>query len=417
MATRTISNTGGNYNATGTWVEGVVPTSADDVVSTATSGQLTVNVSSAASSINLSTYTNTLTLSNTWTISGSSVTNTFGSGMNFGGTGTIVLGGGAITVTQNTTNRIPNLQFSGATTKTLSTNMYCVNFTMGVGISILNGNNIFISGNLGVPGISTFQTQVSGTSVLYCDGSGYACMNCTSPVTISGSYTTYGQGLFLYTGSTLTITSGATLSISFAVVLTKTASSPDVYVINSSVKLPYLFIVSQACGVATGRPMNITLSQTLIVDSLLSLIQNRFYTSDASTPIVSFYGSGLSASIISSVPSFRTNSSLTAPINSYKAFDLKFNSENTHNIGVLNLIGGFSTDKPLISSITASSTVNINLVSKTASQIINYDFTDVNATGQQIVTINGSLTRTTNVTNVYPSGSGGVSGGSFPFVN
>ena len=63
MATRTISNAGGNYNATGTWVEAAVPTSADDVVATATSGQLTVNVTSAARTVDFTNYTNTSNVS------------------------------------------------------------------------------------------------------------------------------------------------------------------------------------------------------------------------------------------------------------------------------------------------------------------------------------------------------------------
>ena len=42
MATRTISNSGGNYNSTSTWVEGIIPTAADDVVATGTSGNLSV---------------------------------------------------------------------------------------------------------------------------------------------------------------------------------------------------------------------------------------------------------------------------------------------------------------------------------------------------------------------------------------
>lgn len=61
MATRTISNAGGNWNATGTWVEGVVPTAADDVVATATSGQLTLNVNGACRSIDFTNYVNTFT--------------------------------------------------------------------------------------------------------------------------------------------------------------------------------------------------------------------------------------------------------------------------------------------------------------------------------------------------------------------
>jgi hypothetical protein len=91
MATRTISNAGGNYNSTGTWVEAAVPTSADDVVATATSGQLTVNVSSAARTFNFTNYTNTLTVNAAWTISGASLTSTFVSAMNIVQTANITL--------------------------------------------------------------------------------------------------------------------------------------------------------------------------------------------------------------------------------------------------------------------------------------------------------------------------------------
>lgn len=70
MATRTISVAGGNYNATGTWDEGAVPTAADDVVARAdgTSGPLHITAAAAcrsadftSSSLSGGTYSNTLT--------------------------------------------------------------------------------------------------------------------------------------------------------------------------------------------------------------------------------------------------------------------------------------------------------------------------------------------------------------------
>src|SRR4029079_2175637 len=63
---------GGNFNATGTWVEGAVPTSADDVVATATSGSLTVNVASVCKSIDFTNYpgTSTFTMNSNLTVSG-----------------------------------------------------------------------------------------------------------------------------------------------------------------------------------------------------------------------------------------------------------------------------------------------------------------------------------------------------------
>lgn len=96
MATRTISNGGGNWNSVGSWVEGATPTSADDVVATGTSGNLTVNVSSACRSIDLTGYVGTLTLNSTLSIGTSTpgpsnVALKFVSGMTLAGTGSILL--------------------------------------------------------------------------------------------------------------------------------------------------------------------------------------------------------------------------------------------------------------------------------------------------------------------------------------
>lgn len=71
MATRTISNAGGSYNSTATWVEGVVPTSVDDVVATATSGNLTVSTTAQARSLDLAGYSGTLAMNGALTLGSS----------------------------------------------------------------------------------------------------------------------------------------------------------------------------------------------------------------------------------------------------------------------------------------------------------------------------------------------------------
>lgn len=61
MAIRTISTAGGNWNDTLAWSEGVVPTSADDVVSTGTSGPLTINVAADCQTFDMTSYVSTVT--------------------------------------------------------------------------------------------------------------------------------------------------------------------------------------------------------------------------------------------------------------------------------------------------------------------------------------------------------------------
>lgn len=426
MATRTISNIGGNYNLASAWVEAAVPTSADDVVSTATSGQLTVNVASAARSINLSSYTNTLTMNANLTVSGSGVTNTLGASMNFAGTAGTLIFTSAQTFVQNTTNRIPRLGFTGTSVRNLSTNMYCVDFQpTTLASATLNGNNIYVSRNLGVAQASLAQSDgIIGTTKIIADGSGWVSfVSNSSPIEVNttGTYSTVGIGLFLAspTGLTSSFTWTAGNVGQFSVIMYKTSNAADNYLLDIKRKITSVYILNTAINsTAANRRLNINLLSTLNVDYFGCWNVARAFTTDNSAADVRIIGSGLSASELQLIPINRTTSDTAALTTNnlvFKGPDLKLNSDFTHNIGRIMAIGGGLPSRPLISSITASSVASINLASKITSQILDYNFQDINATGDQIVAIGGTISNTTNVTTTYPSG-GGVAGGSFTFV-
>lgn len=92
-----ISNAGGNWNAAGTWVGGVKPTAADDVTTTATSGNVTVNENILCRSLDLNGYTGTIALGNYNITIGDSVAPVAGvcfrlaGTVTFGGSGNIVI--------------------------------------------------------------------------------------------------------------------------------------------------------------------------------------------------------------------------------------------------------------------------------------------------------------------------------------
>ncbi len=174
MAVITISNTGGNWNSTGTWVGGVVPTAADSILATATSGQLTVNVNASILFMDLSLYTSTLTINSsiTLTTTGAASTSTFGSSMSYSflGTGSsqgsIAKGTNAQTYTMNGTTPIPRFRFTATGTLTCGSNLYITNFEPQQAVSI-NGNSVYIYGNYNCQ----FSAQ-RGTSIIRFVGTG-----------------------------------------------------------------------------------------------------------------------------------------------------------------------------------------------------------------------------------------------------
>ncbi len=175
MATRTIANGGGNWNTASTWVENAVPTSADDVVATSTSGNLTIDALAAScNTINFTNYTATCTHNTNITLTVSGATCTFVSGMTYS-----PASGAAITISGAGANftgggkTFVNLNLTGAAGPTINDANTYTNLTR-TGISnktnrLQLGANQTITGTLTVNGNSTvnrvlINSSTNGTS-------------------------------------------------------------------------------------------------------------------------------------------------------------------------------------------------------------------------------------------------------------
>lgn len=97
MAIGTVSNTGGNWSSTSSWVLGAVPAITDSITFTTSSGPLVVNVGSTCSSINFSNYRNAITFTSNLTVNGNI---TLYSGVTFSGPNGITVAGTS-TLTSN----------------------------------------------------------------------------------------------------------------------------------------------------------------------------------------------------------------------------------------------------------------------------------------------------------------------------
>lgn len=227
MPTKTVSNAGGNWSATTTWVGGVVPVAGDDIAFTATSGNLTVNVASAnLVGVNFTNYVGTITFNANITTNG--VLNLGTGGYTQAGASGILLNGTA-TLTSGGVTWSRLLTFLG-TSQTYTfvgdwTSTGTVTFA-GSGTTTLTNNTLNINGSLTQSGSGLY----TGTTAIVFGGTGTwsnsstgairnnTTVNTAGTLTISGNVyydtgtLTYTAGTVTTTGSTLNITTSATLA-------------------------------------------------------------------------------------------------------------------------------------------------------------------------------------------------------------
>ena len=411
MATRTISNAGGNYNSTATWVEGIVPTSADDIVATATSGQLTVNVASAAASFNFTNYTNTLTVNALWTVAGTSKTQTFVSGMTIAGTNYIYLNSATTIVTNGLT--IPNLRF-GTGNKTLNDNLNTVNFWCITGISIIGTRTWNNSGDWLGNGI----TVVVGTDIT---------LNLTGTGTITGMSVQFDT-VNINTSGTLTLVLGYGVAIWIKSpannqpakfnYISGTITGDTVLRMEPGTHANSLFYLDVAGinwkqVVCSNVSVSVNLHEiTLLSDLNFDKLNLGVLISSSINTAFKYRITGPGRLVGGKV---NYNTAYGLPLLTTLKPNLELGSTASH---VVEQLYAFCDDGEFgsISSQTASTTAYFGVTS--TQSIANIDFTDIDASAGPISVFRSNLTRTTAITNYNTlSGGGGVSGGSWTFVN
>jgi hypothetical protein len=141
-----------NYSGTNLWsvTSGgspitaiTAPTSSDPVIFDTNSGNCIMNVAGVAGSVNFTNYTNTITFSNSLTVSGNI---TLGSGMIILGTGTLAVNGSS-TLTSNGVIFPNTLELRATATYTLADNwtIRTLNIPVNATTITLNGNTLFLT--------------------------------------------------------------------------------------------------------------------------------------------------------------------------------------------------------------------------------------------------------------------------------
>ena len=330
MAVRTVSNTGGNWNATAAWTGGVVPIAGDTVNFTATSGNLVINVLTAVlGGIDFSNYIGTITFNNSITSNG--VINLGTGGYTQAGTEGLFIGNSGTATLSGTTVWSRKLQFQGTNvTTTLSNNItttgaIILNATTS---NVINGNTLNIGGNLTVISTGT----ISGTTSIVFNGTGTwshtaagiiqnnITINTAGTLTI-GTNIYYNTGTLTYTAGTVT-TTGSTLNISAATTINTGGMGTTTNAWNN-------VILTVAATFIIALSSNLNTTGTLTI------------TSTTSAQTLSFSGVGLlnpSGSLALNLNS--TNSAtftITIP-NTLTVANLIFNC-GTNNLGVITLNG------------------------------------------------------------------------------
>jgi hypothetical protein len=275
MALRTVSNTGGNWNATTTWVGGVVPVSSDTVDFTVLSGPLVVNVATdILAGIDFTNYVNTITFNNLIQLNGSLNLGTGGYTQD-GASGLWLLGNTSISGTTVWT-RTFTVSTNAAVTLTLSNNLNLTDLSLngnsGSLSFILGGNVVSISNNISFLGNGSFTLNIPHdlqiTNLIIGTGSGNrSCtINGLFTLSISGNLT-QSQGISTTSGTTSILLNGTgTWSNNSTGALRNNLTIDTAGIITVSGNVYYntgTLTYIQGEVITTGSTLNITQTSTL----------------------------------------------------------------------------------------------------------------------------------------------------------
>jgi hypothetical protein len=478
MATRTISNTGGNWNATTTWVGGVVPVGNDDIRATSTSGNVTVNVATAALlGMDLSQYLGTITLNNTINLGSSLLGSTiFSATMSWAGTynetNSISLnsGSGNIHSFRTNGNKLPYLRVSkggGATTLRINDDINVTSLSIGLGNATFNvlGTysvrcNHFVRNGAGGGSFgnisSTASTLVftgptaSYTNIATANDIGAIAMNVSIDVGANGTFSTF---------SPLAITGGSPPTRSYKWISGNLAGTRELQLwtgaiaTNEVIRLDFSAVTFSNVYYNDYAAIGTASSRTLILESDLNFenliaanhpFSNPLPTSRLPLSVTGF--GALKGGRLVAVPTTGINNSIgtnaailgaptfSAPQIRLSNFDLYGTVHRFSSIEVTgyddplqrrNISIGLplqNSNNALITSISTSSTAKVEFTGTFSHPPIYTYFERIDASaGNPIYILYGGQTGSTNIfplivsTTSTPSSGGG--GGSFTFVN
>jgi hypothetical protein len=255
MAVITVSNTGGNWSSSTTWVGGVVPISGDSVNFTSTSGNLTVNVSTAnLVGIDFTNYTGTCTFTNSINTSGT---------INLGSGGYTQAGANGLTIVGNTTIITNGVVWS----RTFSLNSGTITLTLN--------DNFNLSGSFTASGLSGALTLSFGGIGQFLP-TGTFIIGTQTPSTLSATITiTLPNDISVTTFTTnngssnyrnIVLNGSKTISVSGNIGLMIGTQSLASLTGNCTIKA--IGSGNITCGVVDGPQYTATISISLTIDTL-----------------------------------------------------------------------------------------------------------------------------------------------------
>jgi len=417
MAIATVSNTGGNWSSTQSWVSGSIPGVSDSIVFSTSSGPLTINTPSVCGSIDFTNYKSTINFGATLSVTPTSnITSiTLDSGFTQSGNYGLALG-----LSFNTTIRSNNTIW---TRKLKIVNNFSTNTVVDVTLYddwfVYNSGNIsgatnsisaigdlditnngsfyirFLNHNFNVRGSLTMNVYAIGTTTWNINGN---CFFSTgnygigSPLIISATSSTVTLGIYL--GLISVVISGTTYTASF----THTSGTIDttyhngLYIYNSTAlggtfNIPYsdagiywkFFVFGS--GVAQTSNITLTLNSNLTCNDL-------------------FIETGYNATILG------TGSIYTKTMNIVQndATSLTLKSGNTYYVGNTSSVGYISSPncnpnaRAVLKSSTPGSKAKLAIYYNTFCYVGNLNIQDIDCSGGRTLNVfNGTYSNCTNV--------------------